>query len=454
MKLKYLCRQMVNERSLEKVIQLNLKELLSSKFLLAVSGGIDSMVLLYLFKKLQIHFEVAHCNFCLRGEESDHDFLFVKTACAQNNIIFHGKKFNTLDYSKQQGISIQMAARDLRYQWFNEIMQSSSLPYLATAHHENDQTETVLLNVFRGKGHYTWEGMSIQNNTIIRPLLNTSKGTILNFARENSIKWREDSSNEKSDYQRNYLRNKLLPDLGKNFPSVENKMIQFAAINQYNNHILRSYFSNKAKEICFNQGENFVLKKDKLLSDTLPYMLLYQFIQSYGFNIENCQQIIQTIHNSGKKFYSRNYVALIDRDRIIIQKNKLRESHSVFINYQDKQATFNHWHFTFTPMVNQQIQLKTNLKSVAFIDQSLLDGQLEIRTIREGDFFHPLGMKGKKLVSDFFIDEKINDFEKQEIPLLCFDGKIIWIAGHRIDDRFKVTENTSAILRIEVTQTT
>ena len=424
----------------------------SAKVLLAVSGGVDSMVLLHLLKSSSINFEVAHCNFNLRGEESEKDYLFVKKLCLQYEIVFNGKKFDTTAFAKENGLSIQMAARQLRYNWFSEIIQTKKLDYLATAHHQNDQTETVLLNILRGKGSFTWEGMSVFNKSIIRPLLNISKKDLIAYAKENKIEWREDSSNEKSDYQRNYLRNTIIPELEKHFPSAENNLLQFAEINRYNNTILRQFINEKKQQLC--DLENGILKidSDLLVKENDPAILLFHLINSYGFNFETCSQTIEVKNTSGKKFYSSTHIALIDRSSILIKKSDIINSPSLLIENISKPIIYNQIEFSFREIPNQHIELKTQLKSVALIDQSKIIGPLEIRTYREGDYFYPLGMKGKKLLSDFFIDEKINDFDKKQIPLLCNNHQIMWIAGYRLDERYKVSDATKKILRVDITK--
>ena len=422
----------------------------SSKLLLAVSGGVDSMVLLHLLKKSGCTFEVAHCNFNLRGEESEKDYLFVKKSCLQYDVNFNGNKFETTLFAKENGLSIQMAARELRYKWFKEIIETKKLQYLATAHHQNDQTETVLLNILRGKGSFSWEGMSTYNNSIIRPLLNVSKKELLAYAKENKIEWREDSSNEKSDYQRNYIRNTIIPALEKQFPSTENNLLQFAAINKYNNTILRQFINEKKQQLCDFENGLLKIDSDLLAKENDPAILLFHLISSYGFNFETCSQMLQAKNTSGKKFYSSTYIALIDRSSILIKKSEVVNTPSLQFEELSKPIIFNQLAFTFREITNQQIELKTHLKSLALIDQSKIIGPLELRTYREGDYFYPLGMKGKKLLSDFFIDEKINEFDKKQIPLLCNNHQIMWIAGYRLDERYKVTDATKKILRVDI----
>jgi len=441
---------MNNKLPIEQHFQNAMKKFKTAKLLLAVSGGVDSMVLLHLLKKSKIDFEVAHCNFNLRGEDSEKDYLFVKKTCLSNDIVFNGNRFDTLKYAKENGLSIQMAARQLRYKWFGEIIQHKKLNYLVTAHHQNDQTETILLNILRGKGSFTWEGMSVLNNSILRPLLAISKNELIEYAKENKIDWREDSSNEKSDYQRNFIRNTIFPQLDSVFPSVENNLLQFAEINRYNNNILRQFIQEKKLQLCISENEILIINCDLLMKENEPAVLLFHLINTYGFNFENCIQIIQSKNSSGKKFYSTGYIALIDRNRILIKKSETENSPSVILENLNNTFAFNDIEFSFREIINNHIELKTPLKSFALIDQDKILGPIELRTYREGDYFYPLGMKGKKRLSDYFIDEKINEFEKKRIPLLCNNQQIMWIAGHRLDERYKVTNTTTKILRVDI----
>jgi len=292
--------------TIEQIVQNDMRQFQSSKLLLAVSGGVDSMVLLHLLKKSKIHFEVAHCNFNLRGDESEKDYLLVKKTCLQYDIVFNGKKFDTTLFAQEKGVSIQMAARELRYNWFYEIIQTKKLQYLVVAHHKNDQSETILLNILRCKGSFSWEGMSFFKNNIIRPLLNYSKQELINYAKENKIEWREDSSNEKSDYQRNFIRNIIIPELEKQFPSAENNLLQFAEITRYNNSILRAFIQQKKSQLCSNENGILKIDSDLLIKENEPSVLLFHLINSYGFNFENCVQMLDAKHTSGKKFYSEN----------------------------------------------------------------------------------------------------------------------------------------------------
>jgi tRNA(Ile)-lysidine synthase len=290
------------------------------------------------------------------------------------------------------------------------------------------------------------------NNSIIRPLLNVSKKELIAYAKENKIEWREDSSNEKSDYQRNFIRNTIIPELEKHFPSAENNLLQFAEINRYNNTILRQFINEKKSQLCSTEDGLLKINSDLLTKENEPAVLLFHLINVYGFNFENCNQMIQAKNSSGKKFYSASYIALIDRSSILIKKSVIINSPALYIENINKPITYNQIEFSFREIPNQHIELKTQLKSVALIDQHKITGPLELRTYREGDYFYPLGMKGKKLISDFFIDEKINEFDKKQIPLLCDNHQIVWVVGHRLDERYKVTDTTENILRVDITK--
>ena len=418
-----------------------------SKILLALSGGLDSVALFHLFRLAGFSFEVAHCNFNLRAEESDADTQFVIDLCKANGIPLHIKEFNTERFASKNGVSIQMAARDLRYSWFEEIRKSNQLDFIATAHHQDDQIETVLLNLSRGTGLKGMHGILAIQNKLIRPLLFTDRQSLELWMLDNNFPYREDSSNASVKYSRNKLRHKVVPVLKEINPSLSSTMqhnvIRFDA--SYQN---LSFFYEKERASILN------IKADKLSINLVelqklpsPIDALFYYLSEYGFNDWSAMEQL-LVSESGKIISSATHQLLKDRTTLILKKlNESKEEE--YLIYEDQSSIVCPINLQFDCLPSSDFKFSMD-SSVAALDYDKLEFPLTLRKWRNGDSFQPLGMQGKKKLSDFFIDKKYSVFEKQNTWIVCTNDKIVWVVGARIDERFKLVENSQKVYLVQL----
>ena len=428
------------------------KELISPKqtTLLTVSGGRDSVVLCELYHQAQLPFAIAHCNFNLRAQESDADEAFVKKMAQEYAVEIHMKSCDTKSYAKKNKISIQMAARELRFIWFEELFEQYDFKFYAAAHHKDDNVETYLINQIRGTGLAGLHGIQAKNNNLIHPLLFASRNDIDQFIKKNSLDFRDDSSNASTKYLRNKIRHQLMPVLEKVNPNIQEIFIQnmkrFSETEKMMEYLIEFFI----KDNCRLSKEEFVIQADFLLPLPFASTLLYELIKVYGFSYAQAQQLIQVEEqHSGALMYSKSHQLLRDRGSYIIRKQREDKSQSVFFETKiDSKNSSLPFHLNWEIM--EQWQLLKDEKT-AQLDCNKLSDTLELRKWKQGDYFYPLGMKGrKKLLSDFFIDLKLNLFEKEDLWLLCSEHKIVWVVGYRIDDRYKITKDTEKILEIKI----
>jgi tRNA(Ile)-lysidine synthase len=405
---------------------------------LAVSGGMDSMVMLQLFRQSGYQVSLAHCNFQLRGGDSDEDEKFIRGKCAQWNIAFYSNRFDTNYYANENGFSTQMAARELRYNWFNELLQKEGFDYLATAHHLNDSIETILLNLTKGTSIEGLMGIPAQNKKIIRPLLFATREEIENYAAQEGITWREDKSNQSNDYQRNFIRHQVMPKLKEINPSLEKTFQETIYKLQGAAKIMTSAVEEWKLKHMKTEGDKIFL--DKKGVGGASTLMLWEVVKPYGFNFDQCEDIIKALDGqSGKRFLSTAHELIVDRTQLVLfaQAMALEEA---LIQQGQGTATLGKWSMTI------KSQEKSTLLAdplVATLDESRLHFPLVWRKWKAGDYFYPLGMKGKKKVSDFLIDEKVSLAEKESVTVLESAGEIAWVTGRRIDERFKVSAGTT-----------
>ncbi len=420
------------------------------RLLLAVSGGIDSMVMLHLLHKHAFHITVAHCNFNLRGDESDGDASFVEEICSHLKTPCFIRQFNTTDYANENGISIQMAARELRYTLFDELCQNHGFDFILTAHHADDQLETILLNLVRGKGPSTWSGIPVKNGKVVRPMLSLLKEEIHHYASELKIAHRIDSSNLKSDYDRNFIRHRITPLLKEINPSVVNTFSQISEMSAAREMMIKDYVAGI--QASLKSDENSTTKIDLIELKKLPAAaaVLYEIIQEKGFSFDQCNSIIELETSiSGKQYFSQYYRAIVNRGQLLIKENTATTISTINFSTNQTQIDYLLGHIAIKTVDKSAIDYKSLDDNEACFDAEKLEPILQIRAPQTGDSFMPLGMEHKKLISDFFIDKKMSIFEKEQTGLLVNNNEIIWVIGHRIDQRYRITEETQKVLHLK-----
>ena len=418
-----------------------------TKILLTVSGGLDSMALLHLFHLSSFSIEVAHCNFNLRGEESNGDEQFVKETCDSLDISFHCKHFDTEKYAQDNGVSIQMAARDLRYIWFEEVRSANNIDFIATAHHQDDQVETILLNLSRGTGLKGMHGILAKQQYIIRPLLFCDRHSLELWMAENGYSHREDSSNASEKYSRNKIRHQVLPVLKKINPSLSNTFQENTERFEASEKNISFLFEKERSNLFIQKGEEQHLILSELKKYPSPIDVVFYFISEYGFN--DWKAIGNLLSSeSGKMIFSKSHLLLKNREELVL-KNKEKEIESTYSIQEHTKQFSEPISLSLSCKSAADFQIKKNSFQAA-LDFDKLSFPLELRKWQKGDVFHPLGMKGKKKLSNFFIDKKMSLFEKENVWLLCSNNQIVWVVDHRIDDRFKLVENSQKVYLVQL----
>ncbi len=421
------------------------------KILVAISGGMDSVVLTELLYLLKYNISLAHCNFHLRGEESNKDEAFVKKLATKLNLKLHIKHFDTETFAKENSYSIEEAARLLRYNWFEEIRHKNSLDYIATAHHLDDKIETFFINITAGTGIRGIRSIKEKNNNIIRPLLFAKRRDIENYVNKNNIEYRTDKSNFETKFIRNKFRHEILPKFSDINPSFQETMSKNFDIFSNIEKIYDNYIDNSSKKVVSYKNGLVYINLKKLLKEIVPETLLFEIIKKYGFNYSQTSDILQFEDNiqSGKQFFSKKYRLLINREDLII--SKISEVNNDIFYIEENQNRID------KPITLKLGIIKNNKnfklikdKKIAYFDADKIKFPLKIRTRKNGDFFHPFGMNGKKLISDYFTDIKLSTFEKESSYLLLSENNIIWVIGLRTDNKFKITNETKNVLVIQM----
>ena len=424
----------------------NLPFLKDKKLLLAISGGIDSVVLVHLFKQLGHDIAIAHCNFNLRGEESDGDERFVRNLAKENSIKIFVTSFDTKRFADDSKLSVQIAARQLRYTWFTELLQQNSLDHLLTAHHLDDSIETFLINFTRGTGLEGLTGIPQVNNTTVRPLLPFTRAEIEDYAKENNIKWREDSSNASHKYLRNKLRHDVVPVLKELNPSFASSFVQTLQNLQQAQSLVQDAAILVYRQVVTDRDnqKHIDILQLKRLPNYKAY--LYQWLMPFGFTAwEDIYNLTEA--QTGKIILSGSYRLLKDREVLILEPLPQNDG-TVYAIEKEQGEIENPIRLKIRHV---EVMLVDSTKNVVFVNNQLIKFPLFVRKWQEGDYFYPLGMNGqKKKVSKYFKDEKLSLSDKENIWLLCSENEIVWVIGMRADDRFKVTEYTTQILKIEV----
>jgi tRNA(Ile)-lysidine synthase len=422
----------------------------NNKLLLAVSGGVDSMVMLHLFSQCNFELAIAHCNFKLRNDESDDDEKFVKEAVAKAGKVIHQISFDTTAFAKANKLSIQMAARTLRYNWFEQLTKENNYDYVAVAHHQTDILETLLINQIRGTGLSGMHGIKAQSGSVIRPLLFATRDEIYRYAVSNNLTWREDSSNAHDDYLRNKIRLQVLPVLKEINPSIEKT---FAANAEHFGNaelLIESFLPQLIAQYSYREKDSFIVDLEKLKSYQQPKALLYYLLRDFNFKNNLIDELAAALQTpSHKVFHSVTHQLLKDRKQLIVQHLKNEPNTVDFTIEKEGDFITEGWKISFEkiPITDFDFNFK-GIGAMVFLDAEAIQFPIQIRNWVSGDYFYPSGMKGKKLLSDYFTDAKISQFDRKHILLLLSDGKIACIVGKRADERFKVTSATQVVLKI------
>ncbi|QDH79321.1 tRNA lysidine(34) synthetase TilS [Echinicola soli] len=418
----------------------------SKPYLLATSGGVDSVALAWLLKKAGIGFRIAHCNFGLRGEESDGDEKFVRELAEKLGAAISVQRFDTQHHASTNGISTQMAARDLRYAWFEALKQQYKLCGIIVAHHADDQLETILLNLMRGTGIEGVYGMAEIREHVIRPLLPFTRQQLEAFMVSEQLSWREDSSNSQSNYKRNFLRNEVLPLMKSHDDHVEEKLhMSFDRLKDTGKAFFY-LFDQWKRQTIKREGQVLFLEKASL--ETVPgkSSLLYYWLRDYGFNPSQIEDMLTVLWSDevGQRFESGNFMVNIDRDHLLLGE-KLAPFAEFDLAKTDLELSFEGKVYDILVMEGD---VAVDVKKVnAMLDRNSLVFPLKLRKWKEGDRFRPLGMKKFKKISDFLIDLKVPVIIKNNVKVLCdASGEVVWVVGYRVDDRFKLTSATNEVM--------
>jgi tRNA(Ile)-lysidine synthase len=421
----------------------------TDQIIVALSGGADSVALVDLFARLNQPIILAHCNFNLRGIESDHDEEFVRKISVVYDIPLHVIEFQTREHASAKGISIEMAARELRYEWFEDVRISTGSISVAVAHHSDDSIETMLINLIRGTGIKGLSGIQPRMKNLIRPLLFSSKQEITKYLEWRQLEYRFDSSNKDSSYIRNRIRNIILPEFEKVNPSVRQVLLEEQVLFKQAHGIIKEYTDLKRAQLVLAENDQTKINIPVLMGEEFPETILFEILRPFHFNGRQIRQILHAAaSHSGKIFKSSTHTLLIDREKIFIIEGFETETDRYYFDPD-------------LPEVDLPIKLTSRIihekdkppsrdPLVASLDYDKLDLPLILRRWEQGDYFYPLGMAHSKKVSDFFIDQKINRINKSRTWILASGEKIVWIIGQRIDNRFRVTEETKTILEIDI----
>ncbi len=417
--------------------------------LLAVSGGIDSMVMTHLFIAAGTAIGIAHCNFCLRGKESDLDEEMVKEFADKNKIRFYSKRFATRDYARKKGISLQMAARELRYEWFETLRKENKFASVAVAHNLNDNIETLLINLIRGTGITGLTGMKPVSNKIVRPLLFATRGKIMDYCISNRISYREDKSNAETKYTRNKIRHMVIPVLQEINPSIEETLNETAERVSGIHEIVSEYINGVRKKVSIKRKEGIIFDIDKLRNLHVGKAVIFELFRPFGITGAISGDLIRMLAGrSGRQVFTRTHRILKNRNEILVYP--LEPATTQYFEINDISDLSNTPGILSAGIITDLLDYKIpDDQHVACIDYDKVIFPLIIRKWEKGDYFYPLGMKQRKKLSDYFIDRKFSLVKKEKALILETDGKIVWIIGERIDERFRVTETTSKILRIQ-----
>ena len=443
------------ENNLQQRFNAHLRQLqidATQPFLVAVSGGLDSAVLCHLCKGAQLSFGILHCNFGLRGAESNRDEAFVKSLGQKYGVEVQVQHFDTANYATENRLSIQEAARNLRYQWFEEERRAKGAAFVLLAHHANDNIETLLMHFFRGSGLSGLTGMPTITDHMakcLRPLLPFSRKELERFAKENRLQWVEDSSNAIDKYTRNFFRNTLLPQLQQAYPSVEENLLQNIDRLQKTNNLYQQLVQKEKQRFVIKRGSEVKISVKRLLQYEHTSMI-YELLKDFGFTEKAVPEFLKLAQaDSGKFIENETYRIIRHRAWFIITPKKETSGDTFVLEKETKKLHLPDAVLEMEQMAKKDFHLKKSAH-LAQLDARNMTFPLIVRRWLPGDYFYPLGMAKKKKLARFFIDQKLSIAEKEKIWVVESAKKIIWIAGHRIDDRFKVEPFTKEVLQLSI----
>ena len=427
-------------------IKTNLPFLLKGKLLLAISGGLDSVVLTHLCKESKLNFALTHCNVNLRGDDSDGDEDFVLNLAEDWDLEVFVESFETENYARHLKLSTQVAARELRYEWFYELANYLEFDYILTAHHADDSLETYLINSIRGTGLDGLIGIPVVNGNIVRPLLPFSRDAIKDYAISNNIIWREDSSNASDKYFRNKLRYEIIPILKEMNPKVLQNFQATISNLQETQQILADAILQFQNDVALTEQKAIKLDVEKIKRYSNPKAYLFELLRK--FNFTEWSDVVDLMDaENGKFVYSTTHKLIKDRDFLILKELKVEEEvDDIYIENPSEILKLPFGTLRFS----QTNDWSKKHKNSIYVDAESLKYPLTFRKPNSSDEFHPFGMKGKKKVSKYLKDEKLSLLEKDQVWLLLSDNKIVWVIGMRADERFKVTKNTTHITKLEL----
>ena len=421
------------------------------KILLTVSGGVDSMVMLSIFVRLGYNIGVAHCNFGLRGKESDEDTEMVLQECEKLGIVCHNKRFDTEGEMARTGDSMEMTARRLRYEWFNELCQKEGYAVIAVAHHANDSIETFFINLLRGTGLRGLTGINRQYGRVVRPLLYATRKDILEYAMHNHIPYREDSSNRSTKYLRNKIRLGLLPM----FQEINHRFTALMRGNLYRLNDAQRFIDvaiDRIREVAVNSNNGIDTIEVSAIDTMYPRdFVIYELLNStYGFKGDVVEELNKALKRgtTGRRFYSRDYVAYLDRGNIMVAPIEEEDDCEVEVDRDDMRSYCGNAVLYYEHTDIDNVNEYHTPSDVALIDEEKLQYPLHLRRWRDGDTFIPFGMAGRKKVGDYLTDQKVPLIERKRQFVLVSGEDIVWVVGRRTDERFRIGTNTENILKI------
>lgn len=410
-----------------------------------ISGGADSVALLHILVSLGYKCIAAHCNFNLRGDESFRDEQFTIDFTKRLQVPLCKISFETNKYAQDNRLSVEMAARELRYRWFEELLNTYDADAVAVAHHRDDSVETLLINLTRGSGIAGLTGIKPKNGKVVRPLLCVSREDIFSYIEENGLEYVTDSSNSSDIYTRNFIRLKVIPLLEEINPSVKASMAR-TANHLYDASLIYNHSIEEARKVI---TQNNRLSISALLSFPAPATILYEMLKPYGFSRTVCESIFTVLEkDSGKIFYSSTHRLLKDRSDLLIDVLSGEDNRAYLINLEDDNVDLPVELKPEIVVIKEDYQIEKD-KKFAYFDFDKLSFPLVLRHWQEGDWFVPFGMKGKKKISDYFSDKKFSLFDKEKTWLLCSGQDVIWIVGERTDNRYRIEKTTKRVLKLK-----